>query len=577
MNSVFSEQILVEKLSRLNSTQQCIETLSHWCIFHRKNAEQVVQTWDKQFHSSQKKEQKIPFLYLANDILQNSKRTGTEFVGEFWKVLPAALKDVIENGDDHGKNVVSRLVDIWEERRVFGSRAQGLKDLMLGNEPLPALDLNKKRSRSSVRIIRRDSRTVRIKLSVGGMAEKIVSAFHNVISEQPNEDMDLNKCKDAVRRVGKLEKDVDHACSRVGDPRRETLANELQEYETILKQFIEKLKSFEANREALVSQLKEALQEQESALEDVRTQLQLAQGMVEEAANMQRRLNNEPVVASANRPSSAEPPKPHSNGPAAQLLKKSTAAIAAEVADKLAASTHSQQIMTSVLSTFAAEEAKNAGLVRSANLTNSFTETPDKRMKVEKPMPVSDPTATTAFVPVQPVVVSAAHQPQTVLVHQTSIQNQASATQPQYNLYQGPAQQYLQPSGGLPLIGLPYSYSAVPPPPPPPPQMMNLARPPPLSQQQQPQSVALVQQPPPPPPPPPMPMNQLLSINQQPANQPMPINQPPVNQSMPINPQPINQSMPINQQPAQFNLQQPVPPSYRPLQPPSMTFYHQTQ
>ncbi|ONK71099.1 uncharacterized protein A4U43_C04F4710 [Asparagus officinalis] len=76
------------------------------------NAEQVVQTWDKQFHSAQK-EQKVPLLYLANDILQNSKRTGSEFVGEFWKVLPAAVKVVMENGDDHGKNVVSRLVRIF--------------------------------------------------------------------------------------------------------------------------------------------------------------------------------------------------------------------------------------------------------------------------------------------------------------------------------------------------------------------------------------------------------------------------------------------------------------------------------
>ena len=85
--------------------------LSHWCIFHRKKAEQVVQTWEKAFHSSQK-EQKIPLLYVANDILQNSKRNGTEFVGEFWKVLPGALKDVMENGDDRGKNVVSRLVSL---------------------------------------------------------------------------------------------------------------------------------------------------------------------------------------------------------------------------------------------------------------------------------------------------------------------------------------------------------------------------------------------------------------------------------------------------------------------------------
>lgn len=83
--------------------------LSHWCIFHRSKAELVVATWDKQFHSSQMV-QKVPLLYLANDILQNSKRKGNEFVTEFWKVLPSALKDVLEKGDEPGKNVVSRLV-----------------------------------------------------------------------------------------------------------------------------------------------------------------------------------------------------------------------------------------------------------------------------------------------------------------------------------------------------------------------------------------------------------------------------------------------------------------------------------
>ncbi|KAK8968396.1 hypothetical protein KSP40_PGU010718 [Platanthera guangdongensis] len=108
MNSIFSEQILADKLSKLNSTQQCIETLSRWCIFHRRNAEQVVQTWEKQFSSSSK-ERKTLFLYLANDILQNSRCNGMGFVGEFWKVLPSALKDVTENCDDHGKTVLSRL------------------------------------------------------------------------------------------------------------------------------------------------------------------------------------------------------------------------------------------------------------------------------------------------------------------------------------------------------------------------------------------------------------------------------------------------------------------------------------
>ncbi|KAK2966726.1 hypothetical protein RJ640_001984 [Escallonia rubra] len=80
------------------------KALSHWCIFHRSKAELVVATWAKQFHDSEIA-QKVPLLYLANDILQNSKRKGNEFVTEFWKVLPVALKDLIEKGDDHGKNV----------------------------------------------------------------------------------------------------------------------------------------------------------------------------------------------------------------------------------------------------------------------------------------------------------------------------------------------------------------------------------------------------------------------------------------------------------------------------------------
>uniref|UniRef100_A0A1D1YWH2 Regulation of nuclear pre-mRNA domain-containing protein 1B n=1 Tax=Anthurium amnicola TaxID=1678845 RepID=A0A1D1YWH2_9ARAE len=532
MNSAFNEQILADKLSKLNNTQQCIETLSHWCIFHRQKAEQVVQTWDKQFHNSQK-EQKIPFLYLANDIIQNSRRKGNEFVAEFWNVLPAALKDVVENGDDRAKNVVSRLVGIWEERKVFGSRGQGLKDLMLGNDPLPALEPNKKRSRS-VRIIKRDSRSIKIKLSVGGTAEKIVSALHNVISERHNEDADLNKCQAAVHRVRKMEKNVDIACNKDGDPQRATLAKELQEQESIIKQCIDKLKSVEANRAALVSQLREALHEQESELESVRTQMQVAQAQIEEAVNMCRRLNDEPPIPST---SSAQT---NSIAPASEKPKKTSAAIAAEVADKLAASTHSQQIMTSVLSTFAAEAAKNAGLMSTSNLSNSASgNSSENRLKLEKPMAVSQ----TSFVSAQSLSNTGAHQPQTVLVHQPSMQSQAAMAQPQYSVFPAPPQQFVQQSGAV-LIGVPYTYASLPPPPPPPMQVMNLARPPLTQQQQQPQTMAIMQTPPPPPPPPPM---------------------------------TLQQTMPVNLQTVPMSLQ-PAPPSYRPLQPPSMAYYqHRSQ
>ncbi|XP_071724743.1 uncharacterized protein [Rutidosis leptorrhynchoides] len=358
MNSVYNEQILSDKLSKLNSRQQCIETLSHWCIFHRSKAQLVVETWGKKFHSSHMA-QKVPLLYLANDILQNSKRKGNEFVAEFWKALPAALKDISENGDDSGKNVVSRLIKIWEERRVFGSRARRLREVMMGGGAPPPLELSKKCSRS-VRILKRDSRSIRTKLSIGGTAEKIVSAFHMVLSEHANEEAEMNNCKSAVHRVRKMEEHFDSACSNTNDPRRESLAKELEDEENILKQCMEKLKSVEASRQALVSQLKEALHEQESELENIQTQIQVAQAQAVEASNMRKRLNND-YVAKAS---------PTADMKGGQTPKRSAASMAAEMVEKLTASSSSQMIMHSVLSTFAAEEAKSVGLSTSNPVTN---------------------------------------------------------------------------------------------------------------------------------------------------------------------------------------------------------------
>lgn len=39
-------------------------------------------------------------VYLANDILQNSRKKGPEFVNEFHRVLPRALKHILKHGDE---------------------------------------------------------------------------------------------------------------------------------------------------------------------------------------------------------------------------------------------------------------------------------------------------------------------------------------------------------------------------------------------------------------------------------------------------------------------------------------------
>lgn len=83
--------------------------LSHWCIFHRKKAREIVETWAKKFHDAPR-DQRVPFLYLANDILQNSRRKGPEFVNEFWTLLPKALREVVDSGPESVKNASYRLV-----------------------------------------------------------------------------------------------------------------------------------------------------------------------------------------------------------------------------------------------------------------------------------------------------------------------------------------------------------------------------------------------------------------------------------------------------------------------------------
>lgn len=137
-----------------------------------------------------------------------------------------------------------------------------------------------------------------------------------------------------------------------------------------------------------------------------------------------------------------------------EAATKSAATIAAEVADKLAASSSSQLIMTSVLSTFAAESAKNAGLT-SESLSNS-----------EKSVSMPDPNV----MPAQQLFATQ-HSYPSVLVPQPTMQNPAAASQGQYHMLQN-TQQYLQPTGG---VISPYGYGSIPPlpPGPPPPHMVG--------------------------------------------------------------------------------------------------------
>lgn len=109
------------KLQKLSQSQQSIESVSSFCVFYHKDARGVVQIWDEEFYRAPN-DRKMALLYLANHILQEGRRKGTAFQDEFFKVLPKAMQHVLTTGDDKMKRSVTRLISIWEERRVFGTR-----------------------------------------------------------------------------------------------------------------------------------------------------------------------------------------------------------------------------------------------------------------------------------------------------------------------------------------------------------------------------------------------------------------------------------------------------------------------
>ncbi|CAA0824614.1 ENTH/VHS family protein [Striga hermonthica] len=366
MGSAFNPHILIEKLSKLNSSQQSIETLSHWCIFHMNKAKQVVETWDRQFHCAPR-EQRLAFLYLANDIIQNSRRKGAEFVAEFWKVLPNSLHDMIENGDEFGKNAALRLINIWEERKVFGSRGQILKDEFVKRQ----LDNNNRNLKHAASKPHSPIAPDHLcKQSSPGVNEldKLISGYQAIYRSQLDEEAIFNKCRNAISYIEKVGKDIEgeyglgHVDSSVTD--------ELKGQNEILRDCVQQLAVVESSRANLVSLLRKALHDQVDLLEAAQTRSEQADtiyrqllGSNNSAAPQQDTIPPNFIPGPTEQSSSATPYTPQSPFPANPNDPKSAAAA---VAAKLTASTSSAQMLSFVLSSLASE-----GVIGNTNNTNS--------------------------------------------------------------------------------------------------------------------------------------------------------------------------------------------------------------
>lgn len=80
-------------------------------------------------------------MYLANDVIQNSKKKGPEYGKEFAKVLLRAFQHIGEHcaGDEKTLGSLSRILKIWDERGVYDAESvQEFRDTL--NSELKSAD-----------------------------------------------------------------------------------------------------------------------------------------------------------------------------------------------------------------------------------------------------------------------------------------------------------------------------------------------------------------------------------------------------------------------------------------------------
>ena len=115
----FKKDAFKQKLAALSESAQSIQTLSHWVCYHKKAVKESAQIWAQEALKAPP-ERRLLFVYLANDIMQNSRRKGVEFCQAYGAQLINVLPEAYVSAKSETiKTKLLRMLGIWEERRVL--------------------------------------------------------------------------------------------------------------------------------------------------------------------------------------------------------------------------------------------------------------------------------------------------------------------------------------------------------------------------------------------------------------------------------------------------------------------------
>lgn len=104
-----------QRLKELKDTQDSIQQLSAWCLQRRAHHKKIVTSWLNVLKQV-KVEHRLILFYLANDVIQYSKRKNYEYVDSWGTYLQKATTLV---RDEKVKHKILRIFKIWEQREIY--------------------------------------------------------------------------------------------------------------------------------------------------------------------------------------------------------------------------------------------------------------------------------------------------------------------------------------------------------------------------------------------------------------------------------------------------------------------------
>jgi len=254
--SAYTEQVLIDKLRLLNDSQQSIQTLSHWIMYHRKRHRTSVEIWKRELFKAPK-DRRLLFLWLANDIVQTSRKKGNEFVKEFGNLLESSIAFVYSDSSDSVKKQIRRMLDIWVERNVYS------KEFVAG---LKAHLMDKSKNGSSAAPHSLEGESLHIAFKESPIANAMRELEEAAIAQ------DLNAEKVSGLRPGLLDGLLLNQASNPRDAA--ALAAEMNEATQVLDQYRRSLEDDLERRGNFITMLTECILQQENTINQTTNHLQ---------------------------------------------------------------------------------------------------------------------------------------------------------------------------------------------------------------------------------------------------------------------------------------------------------------